>query len=138
MDTVHCIIFALISVYTEGMRQMLILSCSFSIQSNPDKDTDIVSVKATLKNSEKLSFQVAWNMDTMHSTIEGLKERMPAIADVLLKFINKYHTAHFGFDVNRASMKLKNSVSNVIERAYHEVPMGLDTLQNFMREMFGS
>ncbi|CAB1331056.1 unnamed protein product, partial [Coregonus sp. 'balchen'] len=69
-----------------------------SLKSNPNKDTDIVSVKATLKNSEKLSFQVAWNMDTMHSTIEGLKERMTAITDVLLKFINKYHTTHFGFD----------------------------------------
>ncbi|CAB1335350.1 unnamed protein product [Coregonus sp. 'balchen'] len=104
--------------------------------STPDKDTDIVSVKATLKNSEKLSFQVAWNMDTMHYTIKGLKERMPAITDALLKFINKYHTAHFGFSVNRASIKLKNSVSNIIERAYHEVPLGLDTLQNSMREMF--
>ncbi|XP_064809610.1 apolipoprotein B-100 isoform X1 [Oncorhynchus masou masou] len=104
--------------------------------SSPDKDTDIVSVKATLKNSEKLSFQVAWNMNTMHYTIEGLKERMPAITDALLKFINKYHTAHFGFSVNRASIKLKNSVSNIIERAYHEVPLGFDTLQNSMREMF--
>uniref|UniRef100_A0A8L0DVA8 Apolipoprotein B n=1 Tax=Oncorhynchus mykiss TaxID=8022 RepID=A0A8L0DVA8_ONCMY len=104
--------------------------------SSPDKDTDIVSVKATLKNSEKLSFQVAWNMNTMHYTIEGLKERMPAITDALLKFINKYHTAHFGFSVNRASIKLKNSASNIIERAYHEVPLGFDTLQNSMREMF--
>ncbi|KAJ7991201.1 hypothetical protein DPEC_G00294790 [Dallia pectoralis] len=101
--------------------------------STPDKDTDIVSVKATLKNSENLNFQVAWNIDAMHSSIEGLKGRIPAITDALLKFINKYHTSHFGFKLDRANTKLKNLVSKVNERAYNEVRMGLDTLQNTLQ-----
>uniref|UniRef100_A0A6Q2X0P1 Vitellogenin domain-containing protein n=1 Tax=Esox lucius TaxID=8010 RepID=A0A6Q2X0P1_ESOLU len=104
--------------------------------STPDKDTDIVSVKAALKNSENLSFQVVWNMDAMHSSTEGLKERIPAITDALLKFINKYHTAHFGFNINRANIKLKNSVSKVIERAHNDISKVLDTLQNTLRVMF--
>uniref|UniRef100_A0A3P8XRE4 Vitellogenin domain-containing protein n=1 Tax=Esox lucius TaxID=8010 RepID=A0A3P8XRE4_ESOLU len=108
----------------------------FRYLSTPDKDTDIVSVKAALKNSENLSFQVVWNMDAMHSSTEGLKERIPAITDALLKFINKYHTAHFGFNINRANIKLKNSVSKVIERAHNDISKVLDTLQNTLRVMF--
>jgi len=102
---------------------------------SPDKDTDIVTVKATLKNSEKLSLLMAWNLDGLHHMIEGSKDRMPAVTETLLKFVNKHHTAHFGYDVNRASMKLKNSLSNVIERAYHEVPMQINTLQNSMSQL---
>ncbi|XP_067099220.1 apolipoprotein B-100 [Osmerus mordax] len=103
--------------------------------STPDKDTDILSVKATLRNSEKLSLQTAWNLDGLHQMIEGSKERIPAVTEALLKFMNKYHTAHFGYDVNRAFMKLKNSISNVIERAYHEVPMTFDTVKISIQQL---
>ncbi|KAM3871405.1 apolipoprotein B-100 [Diretmus argenteus] len=103
--------------------------------STPEKDTDILTVKATLRNSEKLSLQTSWNLDVIHDVIEGSKDRMPAITEAVLKSINKYHTAHFGFDLNRAGTKLKNSVSNVIERAYHEVPASLNILQNSIEEL---
>uniref|UniRef100_UPI003AAA740B apolipoprotein B-100 n=1 Tax=Centroberyx gerrardi TaxID=166262 RepID=UPI003AAA740B len=103
--------------------------------STPEKDTDILTVKATLRNSEKLSLQASWDLGVLHDVIEGSKERMPAITEAVLKFINKYHTYHFGFDLNRGGMKLKNSVSNVIERAYHEVPVSLSTLQNSIEQL---
>ncbi|XP_056151440.1 apolipoprotein B-100 [Lampris incognitus] len=103
--------------------------------STPETDTDIMTVKATLRNAEKLSLQTSWNLEVLHDMFEGSKERLPAITEAVLKFINKYHTAHFGFDLNRAGMKLKNSVSNVIERAYHEVPVSLNTLQNSIDEL---
>ena len=95
------------------------------LQSTPERDTDIFTAKATLRNSEKLILQTSWNWDFLHDVTEGTKDRIPAMTDAVLKFINKYHTAHFGFDLNRGGMKLKNSVSNLIERAYHEVPMSL-------------
>lgn len=95
------------------------------LQSTPERDTDVFTAKATLRNSEKLILQTSWNWDFLHDVTEGTKDRIPAMTDAVLKFINKYHTAHFGFDLNRGGMKLKNSVSNLIERAYHEVPMSL-------------
>ncbi|KAM4625194.1 apolipoprotein B-100 [Polymixia lowei] len=103
--------------------------------STPGKDTDILTVKAILRNSEKLSLQTSWNLEILHDMVEGSKERTPAITEAVLKFINKYHTAHFGFDLNRAGMKLKNSVSNVIERAYNEAPVSLSTLQNSIEQL---
>lgn len=82
-----------------------------------------------------MSLQTSWNLDVLHDMIEGSKERLPAITEAMLKVINKYHTAHFGFDLNRAGMKLKNSVSNVIERVYHEVPMSLNALHNSVEQL---
>ncbi|XP_051252201.1 apolipoprotein B-100 [Dicentrarchus labrax] len=98
--------------------------------STPEEDTDIFIAKATLRNAQKLILQTLWNWDFFHDLIEGTKDRIPAMTDAVLVFINKYHTAHFGFDLNRGGIKLKNTVSNVIERAYHEAPMSFSTLQN--------
>ncbi|XP_060918741.1 apolipoprotein B-100 [Labrus mixtus] len=104
--------------------------------STPDKDTDVFTAKATLKNSLKLIFQTSWNWDFLNDLFEGTKERIPAITDAVLKFINKYHIAHFGFDLSRGGIKLKNTVSNGIERAYHEVPLSFNTLQNSIESIF--
>ncbi|CAJ1074177.1 apolipoprotein B-100 [Xyrichtys novacula] len=104
--------------------------------SSPEKDTDVLTTKATLKNSQKLMLQMSWNWDFLHDLIEGTKERIPAMTDAILKFINKYHTAHFGFDLSRGGMKLKNTFSNVIERAYHEVPLSFNSLQDSIRNTF--
>ncbi|KAM9341244.1 apolipoprotein B-100 [Symphorus nematophorus] len=103
--------------------------------STPDKDTDVFTAKATLKNSQKLILQTSWNWQFLHDVIEGTKYRIPAMTDAVLKFINKYHTAHFGFDLNRGGMKLKNTVSNAIERAYHEVPLSFETLQHSVKHL---
>ncbi|XP_053192306.1 apolipoprotein B-100 [Scomber japonicus] len=102
--------------------------------STPDKDTDILTTKATLRNS-KLNLQTSWNLEVLHDVIEGTKDRIPAMTDSVHKFINKYHTAHFGFDLNRGSMKLKSTVSNAIERAYHEVPLSFNSLQNSVEHL---
>nr|XP_019964478.1 PREDICTED: uncharacterized protein LOC109643721 [Paralichthys olivaceus] len=103
--------------------------------STPEKDTDVFTAKATLRNSQKLILQMSWNLDFLHNAIEGTKDRIPAMNNAVLNIINKYHTAHFGFDLNRGSMKLKNSVSNAIERAYNEVPMSLNSLQRSVKHL---
>uniref|UniRef100_A0A3B4ALQ0 Vitellinogen open beta-sheet domain-containing protein n=1 Tax=Periophthalmus magnuspinnatus TaxID=409849 RepID=A0A3B4ALQ0_9GOBI len=96
----------------------------------PEKDTDILTFKATLRNSEKLFLQSSFNLDTLHNVMEATKDRIPAINEAILKVINKYHTAHFSFDLNRGGMKLKNTLSNAVERAYYEFPVSFDGLQN--------
>ncbi|XP_064159415.1 apolipoprotein B-100 isoform X1 [Anguilla rostrata] len=103
--------------------------------SAPDKDVEILSFKATLRNSEKLALQTGWNLQAQVDMFTELKERVPAITSALLKFANKHHTAQFGMDLNRASLKLKNTLSNTIERAYHEIPRSLDTLQANLEKM---
>ncbi len=104
------------------------------IQSTPDKDTDLMSFKVTLKNSEKLSIQVGYHMNGLSDMINGLKDRLPSIITSLHKFINQYHISYFGIDLNRAALKLKNSLSNGIDRAYQEIPRMLDALQNSIEQ----
>ncbi|XP_062253526.1 apolipoprotein B-100 isoform X1 [Platichthys flesus] len=103
--------------------------------STPEKDTDVFAAKATLRSSQKLILQMSWNLDFLNDAIEGTKERIPAMNNAVLKFINKYHTAHFGFDLNRGNMKLKNTVSNAIERVYNEVPISLNSLQSSIQHL---
>uniref|UniRef100_A0A3Q3QR30 Lipid transport open beta-sheet domain-containing protein n=1 Tax=Monopterus albus TaxID=43700 RepID=A0A3Q3QR30_MONAL len=81
----------------------------------------------------KLILQTSWKWDFLHDVIEGTKDRIPAMANAVLKFINNYHTAHFGFDLNRGGMKLKNTVSSVTERAYREVYMSFNMLQSIIK-----
>lgn len=105
------------------------------IQSTPDKDTDLMSFKVTLKNSEKLSVQVGYHINGLSDMINGLKDRLPSITAALLKFINQYHIDHFGIDLNRAVLKLKNALSNGIDRAYQQIPSLIDALQTSVEQL---
>lgn len=67
--------------------------------------------------------------------IEGTKERIPDMANAGLKFVNKYHTSHFGFDLNRGGMKLKTALSNVIERICNEALKSFDTVHNSFKHL---
>lgn len=109
--------------------------CFLILQTNPGKDIDILSVKATLKNAEKLSVHTSWNIDFLHDFIEGLKDRLPAITEAVLKFINKYHTEHFSFDLNRGGMKLKNTLSNAIELAHQDLAESVNVLQELIEQL---
>lgn len=51
----------------------------------------------------------------------------------ILKFINKYHTAHFGFDLNRGGVKLKHAISNLVEQVHHRVSVLFTTAQDLIQ-----
>lgn len=89
-----------------------------------------MSFKVTLKNSEKLSIQVGYYMNGLSDMLNGLKDRLPSITAALQKFLNKYHVDHFGLDLNRAAIKLKNALSSSIDRAYQEILRVFDALQS--------
>ncbi|XP_072545771.1 apolipoprotein B-100 [Salminus brasiliensis] len=96
----------------------------------PEKDNDLLSVKVTLKNAKKLSLQTGWQLNGFLDILSGFKVKLPAVTAALHDFVNKYHKAHFGMDLNRAVSKLKNAISNSIDRAYNELPKTLDAMQN--------
>uniref|UniRef100_A0A3Q2R232 Apolipoprotein B n=1 Tax=Fundulus heteroclitus TaxID=8078 RepID=A0A3Q2R232_FUNHE len=91
------------------------------LQSTPGKDTNILTAKASLKNSEKLVLQTSWNWDSVNDFITGFRDRIPLMTSAVLKFINKHHTSAFGFDLSRGGVKLRNSLLNLIDRVYQEV-----------------
>lgn len=79
--------------------------------------------------------QTTWNWDFVHDVIEGTKDRIPDMANSGLTFVNKYHVALFGFDLNRGGMKLKNTIFTVIDRIYDVVLMTFNTLQNSVKHL---
>uniref|UniRef100_A0A3B5M0X4 Vitellogenin domain-containing protein n=1 Tax=Xiphophorus couchianus TaxID=32473 RepID=A0A3B5M0X4_9TELE len=98
-----------------------------------DQDTNILTAKASLRNSDKLVLQTSWSWDSVNNMIRGFKDRIPLITNALIKFLNKYHTLHFGFDLNRGSVKLRNAVLNLVEKIHRElqafVSMTQDSVQ---------
>lgn len=100
------------------------------MQSSPDKDTDLLSFKATLKNSGRLNLQTSWQLNGFFDMVNDIKAKLPDMTAALYEFVNKYHKAHFGIDLNRAATRLKNAISNNIDKAYSNIPKALDALQN--------
>lgn len=70
----------------------------------------------------------SWNWDVLHDVIEGTKERIPAMSDAVLKFTDKYHKDHFGFDLNTGSVLMKNAFSDFVEKVYNDASMSLTNL----------
>ncbi|KAI5616809.1 apolipoprotein B-100, partial [Silurus asotus] len=103
--------------------------------SSPDKDTDLLSFKVILKNSERLNLQTSWQPDGFFDLVNGIKVRLPDMAAALYEFVNKYHKAHFGLDLNRAAIKLKNAIAKNIDRAYSNIPRALDAIQNLVEHL---
>ncbi|XP_032403180.1 LOW QUALITY PROTEIN: apolipoprotein B-100 [Xiphophorus hellerii] len=101
--------------------------------STPEQDTNILTAKASLRNSDKLVLQTSWSWDSVNNMIRGFKDRIPLMTNALIKFLNKYHTLHFGFDLNRGSVKLRNAVLNLVEKIHRElqafVSMTQDSVQ---------
>uniref|UniRef100_A0A8C7PEG7 Vitellogenin domain-containing protein n=1 Tax=Oncorhynchus mykiss TaxID=8022 RepID=A0A8C7PEG7_ONCMY len=79
--------------------------------SAPEDDVDILVIRATAKDVDKIKLQVAYNMKAPHDMLLGLKERLPAITSTLNSFSNKYEI--FGHVEG-----LKSSIINLIEEAY--------------------
>ncbi|XP_014878835.1 apolipoprotein B-100 [Poecilia latipinna] len=98
--------------------------------STPGQDTNILTAKASLRNSDKLVLQTSWSWDSVNDLIMGFKDRIPLMTNALIKFLNKYHTSHFGFDLNRGSVKLRNAVLNLIEKIHREFQDFVSTMQD--------
>ncbi|XP_036405455.1 apolipoprotein B-100-like [Megalops cyprinoides] len=82
--------------------------------SAPENDVDILTIKVSLKDPEKLNLQASWNMEAPYEMLLGLKEKVPEITSVL---------------------SLKDTFSNTIEKVYSEIPKSVDALQSGIEQI---
>ncbi|KAG7460569.1 hypothetical protein MATL_G00200170 [Megalops atlanticus] len=82
--------------------------------SAPENDVDILTIKVSLKDPEKLNLQASWNMEAPYEMLLGLKERVPEITSVL---------------------SLKDTFSNTIEKVYSEIPKTVDAFQSGIEQI---
>lgn len=108
---------------------------SLFTQSSPDKDTDLLSLKATLKSSKRLNLQTSWQLNGFFEMVNEIKARLPDMTAALYEFVNKYHKAHFGIDLNRAALKLKNSMATNFKEACSNIPKAFDAIQNSIEDL---
>ncbi|KAM8833273.1 apolipoprotein B-100 isoform 1-T1 [Synchiropus picturatus] len=99
---------------------------------SPEKDADVFTAKATLRDPQKLVLNTAWELDILHHVIEGTKDRVPAVSEALLSCINKYHVEHFGFDVQQGGNKIKRAILRSIDGTFYESPITAESLRNFV------
>lgn len=96
---------------------------SYFQQNAPEIDIDILSIRVSLKNPERLNLQTSWNMRPVDDMTLGLVDKVPVITASFANLVNKYHKSLFGMDVESAAQELKRTVYGSIGEAYHRVAM---------------
>ncbi|XP_063079429.1 apolipoprotein B-100-like [Engraulis encrasicolus] len=79
--------------------------------SAPEDDVEILILRATPKDGDKLHLQGAFNLDAPKIIIDGLVERIPAITSTLVSFLDKY-------GIVSALEGVKNTLVSTINEAY--------------------
>merc|ERR1719341_1691175 len=82
--------------------------------SAPEDDVDILILKASAKEGDRMNLKVAFNMEAPEIMITGLKERLPAIVSTLNDFGEKYQL--IGHVTG-----LKSAIVNLVEETYTTV-----------------
>ncbi|XP_070704851.1 apolipoprotein B-100-like [Pempheris klunzingeri] len=80
--------------------------------SDPGKDIDIFTIRASAKDADKMNLKMVINMDAPDIMLSGLQERLPAITSCLSSFAEKYQ-------LFRYAAQLKNVVMYYTEEAYN-------------------
>jgi len=96
--------------------------------SAPEEDVDIVVIRASAKETDKMNLQIAYNMEAPRDMLLGLKERLPSIASTLSMFADKYLMTSLVED-------LKSAVFACVDEAYN-VPMHFDEQMSQLSILF--
>jgi len=90
--------------------------------SAPEEDVDILVIRASAKDTDKMNLQVAYNMEAPRDMLLGLKERLPSITSTLAMFADKYMITSLVEDLKSALMKVIDEVYSV--PMYFDEPLG--------------
>ena len=84
----------------------------FVKQSDPAKDVDFLTIRASAKEANKINVKMSFNMETPDIMLSGLQERIPAIASCFYSFAEKHQLL-------KHSAQLKNSIMYYTEEAHN-------------------
>ncbi|KAM6992517.1 apolipoprotein B-100-like [Tautogolabrus adspersus] len=80
--------------------------------SDPGNDVDIVTVRASVKDADKINLKMVINMEAPDIMLYGLQERLPAITTSMSSFVEKYQ-------LSRHAAQLKNFIIYYTEEAHN-------------------
>lgn len=88
----------------------------FFIQSEPTKDIDILAVKMSIMNSEKLNIQTTWNMEIPNEMMLGLKDNVPTVVSEPMRK-TYYQLTSMGRILERSFEKARRQGAVMFKRA---------------------
>lgn len=104
----------------------------FSQQSAPEVDVDVLAVRATVKDADKMRLQMAYNMEVPRSMLFELKSRIPAVLSAGALFAEKYQ-------ITRLVEELKMAAVTRVDEVYDAVSsykLQTSQLSTFFRNTF--
>merc|ERR1712042_49606 len=96
--------------------------------SAPEEDVDILVIRASAKETDKMNLQIAYSMEAPRDMLLGLKERLPSITSTLTTFADKYLMTSLVED-------LKSALLKCVDEAYN-VPMHFDEQMSQLSILF--
>ncbi|KAH0621946.1 hypothetical protein JD844_023712 [Phrynosoma platyrhinos] len=98
-------------------------------QSNPKNDIDVLKSEISFKNPELIQIKANWKDDGVNDLLQGLKERVPKMANALYHAVDKYHQEHTGMEIRAAALKLKDNMKHNVDTAYKNTLNGINELE---------
>ncbi|CAL8315641.1 unnamed protein product [Lota lota] len=99
--------------------------------SAPENDVDVLVIRTSPKGDDKMTLQVAYNMDAPTDMLFGLKERLTSITSAFTVFAEKYQITMY-------AEKLMNSVNTFVRETYDSAmnyDMETSQLSTFFRNV---
>ncbi|XP_038308947.1 apolipoprotein B-100 isoform X1 [Canis lupus familiaris] len=111
----------------EDNNRTLKLNLYYRPQSSLDKKLNIFKTEWRYRESdEKNQIKVSWEEEAVSKLLTSLKDNVPKATGALYDYANKYHQEHTGLDLTDASSKLRRSLQNSADWAYHSVLEKID------------
>ncbi|XP_026531330.1 apolipoprotein B-100 [Notechis scutatus] len=107
----------------------------YQSQSNPRNEVDILKSEISFKNPELIQIKTNWKEDAATELLEGLKEKVPKMADAFYYAANKYHREHTGMQINSAVSKLKDTLRSNIDKTYMNTVNSINELEQQLHEV---
>ncbi|ETE64141.1 Apolipoprotein, partial [Ophiophagus hannah] len=105
------------------------------LQSNPWNEVDILKSEISFKNPELIQIKTNWKEDAVKELLEGLKEKVPKMADAFYYAANKYHHEHTGMEIHSAASKLKATLRSNIDKTYMNTVNSISELEQQLHEI---
>ncbi|KAM8931828.1 apolipoprotein B-100 [Lycaon pictus] len=111
----------------EDNNRTLKLNLYYRPQSSLDKKLNIFKTEWRYRESdEKNQIKVSWEEEAVSKLLTSLKDNVPKATGALYDYANKYHQEHTGLNLTDASSKLRRSLQNSADWAYHSVLEKID------------
>ncbi|XP_069371734.1 apolipoprotein B-100-like [Paralichthys olivaceus] len=87
--------------------------------SDPGKDVELFTIRASIKDADKMNLKMLVNMDAPDIMLRGLQEKLPAITSCLSNFAEKYQLFSHAAQLKNNIIYYTEEAHNIADHAPH-------------------